>query len=85
MKHDDCKNYIHLDCEKGMCALDKALVPLDGEAAEACGRFVAAEKCGGCAHFSSPDRHGIGACAGLGKPNWAYATMSAFTCTAFKA
>jgi hypothetical protein len=27
MRHYDCKNYINLDCEKGMCALSKGLVP----------------------------------------------------------
>jgi 4-hydroxyphenylacetate decarboxylase small subunit len=85
MRHIDCKNYINLDCEKGLCALDKAMVPIDGEGSEGCNRFAPAEKCGICAHFSEPDKHGIGTCRGLAKPNWAYATMNAVTCTAFKA
>jgi len=85
MKHLDCKNYIHLDCEKGLCALDKAVVPSDGEGSEACARFLPAEKCGLCMHFSEPDRHGIGTCGGYAKANWAYASMNAVTCTSFKA
>jgi 4-hydroxyphenylacetate decarboxylase small subunit len=85
MRHIDCKNYINLDCEKGLCALDKAMVPIDGEGSEGCKRFAPAEKCGICRHFSEPDKHGIGTCRGLAKPNWAYATMNAVTCTAFKA
>ena len=31
MKHCECANYLSLDCEKGMCALDKTIVPIDGE------------------------------------------------------
>jgi 4-hydroxyphenylacetate decarboxylase small subunit len=85
MKHNDCKNYINLDCEKGLCALDKAMVPLDGEGSDACSRFVPAEKCGRCNHFSEPDTFGIGTCSGLAKNAWAYAAMNACTCSAFKA
>ena len=85
MKHIDCKNYINLDCEKGICALDKAMVPIDGEGSQACPRFAAAEKCGLCTHFSEPDRHGIGTCRGYAKSNWAYASMNSVTCTAFQA
>ena len=36
MRHYDCINYINLDCEKGMCALDKVIVPIDGEGSEGC-------------------------------------------------
>nr|WP_320132551.1 4-hydroxyphenylacetate decarboxylase small subunit [uncultured Holophaga sp.] len=84
MRHADCKNYINLDCEKGLCALFKGAVPLDGEGSAACARFTPAEKCSTCAHFAEPDRYGLGVCSGLGKPNWAYASMSACTCTGFQ-
>ena len=33
MKHCECANYLSLDCEKGMCALDKTIVPLTVKAA----------------------------------------------------
>ena len=46
MRHYDCINYINLDCEKGMCALDKVIVPIDGEGSEGCPRFEEAPKCG---------------------------------------
>ena len=39
MKHCECANFLHLDCEKGMCALSKMIVPIDGEGSEACPRF----------------------------------------------
>jgi hypothetical protein len=51
MTHFDCKNYIHLDCEKGMCTLTKAYVPVDGEGSQACPKFVQAQKCGNCANL----------------------------------
>ena len=84
MKHFDCKNYVHLDCEKGMCALSKTIVPIDGEGNEACPNFVAAEKCGNCAHFVNPDKHGIGTCTGFAKENWAYSTCGAYGCEKYK-
>jgi len=85
MKHFDCKNYINLDCEKGICALCKAVAPIDGEGSEACTNFRPAEKCGICVHFSEPDKYGIGTCRGLGKPNWAYAVMNSVTCAGYRA
>ncbi len=51
MKHFECKNYIHLDCEKGMCALSKTMVPIDGKGSEACPKFIPAEKCACCKFF----------------------------------
>lgn len=83
MRHYDCKNYANLDCEKGMCALDKVIVPIDGEGSEACSRFVQAEKCGNCKNFHEPDKYGIGTCKGLEKENWAYATCGAFACSGY--
>lgn len=67
MKHIDCKNYIYLDCEKGMCALSKAILPIDGKGSDACPRFVTAEKCGCCLHFTNPDSHNLGTCNGFEK------------------
>lgn len=46
MKHVQCVNYINLDCEKGMCALSKQIVPIDGEGSGACPNFKAAPVCG---------------------------------------
>ena len=85
MTHYQCKNYINLDCEKGMCALSKAFVPIDGEGSQACHQFVQAEKCGNCKHFANPDHYGIGTCNGLAKPNWAYATCGASACSGYAA
>lgn len=39
MKHVECINYINLDCEKGMCALSKQIVPIDSNGSDACGHF----------------------------------------------
>jgi 4-hydroxyphenylacetate decarboxylase small subunit len=84
MTHFDCKNYIHLDCEKGMCTLTKAYVPVDGEGSQACPKFVQAQKCGNCANFADPDKYGIGTCKGMAKENWAYATCGAFACEGYQ-
>lgn len=84
MKHIDCKNYINLDCEKGMCAISKMLVPIDGEGSDGCAAFIAAPKCGNCSNFVNPDNYGIGTCKGLEKENWAYATCGAFGCEGYK-
>lgn len=84
MKHIDCKNYTYLDCEKGLCALSKMMLPIDGEGSEACPRFVQAEKCGCCKHFLNPNSRGIGTCAGFEKENWTYATCGASTCEHFE-
>jgi 4-hydroxyphenylacetate decarboxylase small subunit len=85
MRHYDCKNYINLDCEKGMCAKCKAIVPIDGKGSEACPAFTPVERCENCKNFSDPDKYGIGKCTGLEKENWAYSTMCACTCTGYKA
>ena len=84
MRHNDCKNYMNLDCEKGMCARSKQVVPIDGEGSEACSEFKAADKCSNCNNFLSPDKYGIGTCTGLEKENWSYSTMGASTCTGYK-
>ncbi len=83
MRHCECKNFISLDCEKGLCALDKGFVPIDGEGSQACPRFVAASFCGNCSHFHQPDEHGIGTCKGMEKESWAYATCGASSCQAY--
>ncbi|MDU2064913.1 MAG: 4-hydroxyphenylacetate decarboxylase small subunit [Sporomusaceae bacterium] len=83
MTHYDCKNYINLDCEKGMCAISKQFVVIDGEGSEACPAFKPAEKCGNCKHFSNPDDYGVGTCKGLEKEHWAYATCGAFSCSGY--
>lgn len=85
MRHYDCKNYINLDCEKGICGLCKSIVPIDGENSEACPKFKLADKCGNCKNFSNPDKYGVGTCTGLEKENWAYSTMNACTCSGYKA
>ena len=84
MKHFDCKNFVHLDCEKGMCALSKMVVPIEGNGSEACPKFIQAEKCGVCVHFANPDKYGIGICNGFEKENWAYNTCGATGCEKFK-
>ena len=62
MKHVECINYINLDCEKGMCALSKQIVPIDGNGSDACGHFQPAPVCGNCACIADADKHGIGTC-----------------------
>lgn len=84
MKHYECKNYVHLDCEKGMCALSKMIVPIDGEGSDACPKFVRAEKCACCKFFKDADSYGIGTCVGFEKPNWAYGSCGASCCEHFE-
>ncbi len=84
MKHIDCKNYVHLDCEKGMCALSKAMLPIDGEGSDACPMFVPMERCGCCACFKEADKYGIGTCVGFEKENWAYSSCGATGCEHFQ-
>ena len=62
MKHCECANFLHLDCEKGMCALSKCMVPIDGEGSDACPRFQQGFMCQFCKHFSDADKYGIGTC-----------------------
>lgn len=85
MKHRECVNYINLDCEKGMCAILKNQVPIDGEGSEACEAFQAAPSCGNCRNFSEADKYGMGTCKGFEKENWAYETCGAFTCEKYLA
>lgn len=83
MKHNECANYLHLDCEKGMCALFKTIVPLDGEGSDACPEFKEGYLCQFCKNFSDPDKYGIGTCHGFEKDNWAYKQCGAFSCQKF--
>ena len=80
MKHTECKYYINLDCEKGMCGRTKKMVPIDGAGSEACPMFDQAPKCGVCGHFCNADKYGVGMCQGFKKENWAYAGCGAFGC-----
>lgn len=85
MTHNDCKNFITLDCEKGMCAITKVLLPLDGEGSGICPNFVPTEKCGNCGHFCNADKYGIGTCKGFEEENWAYATCGGVSCPKYTA
>ena len=80
MKHCECANYLSLDCEKGMCALDKVIVPIDGEGSDACPRFKEGFFCRNCTHFANADKYGIGDCSGFEKENWTYALNGSFCC-----
>lgn len=84
MKHCQCIHYVNLDCEKGLCALSKCVVPIDGEGSESCPEFVQAKFCSNCVHFSNPDKYGIGTCSGFEKENWSYATCGAFSCEKYE-
>lgn len=84
MKHQDCANFLNLDCEKGMCALSKMIVPLDGEGSDACGNFKKGFHCGNCVCFSDPDKYGIGTCSGFEKENWTYSQNGSFCCEKFQ-
>ena len=83
-RHFDCMNYVNLDCEKGMCALTKAIVPIDGSGSEGCPKFELAPKCGNCLKFQNPDDHGIGTCSGFEKEDWAFASCGAFSCEKYE-
>ena len=83
MKHYECRNYLSLDCEKGMCAIDKVMVPMDGEGSDACPRFTDGFLCKFCKNFANADEHGIGTCSGFEKKDWAYADCGAITCENF--
>lgn len=84
MKHVNCVNFLNLDCEKGMCALSKAIVPIDGEGSGACQSYQPAPECGNCRHFYDGDKYGMGVCKGYEKENWAYATCGAFSCEKYE-
>lgn len=84
MKHFECANFLHLDCEKGMCAKYKMMVPMDGTDSDACSMFEEGFMCRFCKHFTPTDKYGIGICNGFEKENWAYAQCGAFSCEKFK-
>lgn len=83
MKHYECANYLHLDCEKGMCAITKMIVPCDGEGSDACPNFKPGHMCQFCKNFTDADKYGIGTCKGFDKESWAYAQCGAFSCENF--
>lgn len=83
MKHYECKHFLSLDCEKGMCAVSKQIVPLDGEGSDACPNFTDGALCKFCSKFHDADKHGIGTCCGFEKEAWAYADCGAFSCEKF--
>ena len=62
MKHSDCANFLSLDCEKGMCALSKMIVPLDGEGSDACPKFKQGFHCAKLQRLDRADRlpHHVG-------------------------
>ena len=84
MKHYECANYLHLDCEKGMCAITKMIVPSDGEGSDAWLNFKPGFMCQFCKNFSEPDKYGIGTCKGYDTENWAYGQCGAFSCEHFE-
>lgn len=84
MKHNNCVNYINLDCEKGMCALSKVIVPIDGEEAMPARSMKQLRLAGNCQNFENPDKYGIGTCKGFCKENWAYSTCGVFSCETTK-
>ena len=45
MKHYECKHFLALDCEKGMCAVSRMIVPLDGEGSDACPNLECGKLC----------------------------------------
>ncbi len=71
--------------KKGMCALDKTIVPIDGEGSDACPRFKEGFLCKNCAHFTDADKYGIGNCSGFEKENWTYALNGSFLLRALSA
>lgn len=84
MKHNECAYFLNLDVEKGMCAISKMIVPLDGEGSDACPNFKEGFMCQFCKNFSEPDKYGIGKCSGFDKENWAYAQCGSFSCEKFE-
>ena len=84
MKHYECKHFLALDCEKGMCAVSRMIVPLDGEGSDACPNFECGKLCKFCVKFHDADAHGIGTCSGFEKESWAYGDCGAFCCENFE-
>lgn len=84
MKHCECVHFLNLDCDKGMCAIKKEIVMIDGSDSIACKMFEPAKLCSNCKNFSDPDKHGIGVCTGYEKESWAYATCGAFGCEKYE-
>ena len=82
--HRDCRNYAPIDVVKGLCHVNKTVVPGD---AEACGDFDRMPKCGHCTRFQA-DPAGIemGTCAASSnEPRFfAYPDMVAVTCEHFQ-
>ena len=84
MKHSDCKYFLNLDCEKGMCARSGQLVKLDGEGSDVCPNFVAGKLCKFCKNYTNPDEYGIGTCVGFEVEDWCYAECGASACEHFE-
>lgn len=84
MKHTDCAYFLNLDCEKGMCAIKKVIIPIDGEGSDSCGDFKLGFSCATCNNFSDADKYGIGTCSGFEKDNWTYAQNGAFCCPSYQ-
>jgi len=80
LKHKNCIHFLNLDCEKGMCAIKKEIIVIDGPEGEACEMFEEAKFCSNCKNFSEADKYGIGECSGFDIKNWAYASCGAFGC-----
>jgi hypothetical protein len=84
MNHRDCQNCAPIDVVKGMCHLNKVIVPGD-EAA--CGDFQLKPKCRHCSQFqASAGTVEMGLClASDSEPKFfAYPDMVAVTCEQFR-
>ena len=83
-KHCDCMYYLNLDVEKGMCALTKQFVRLDGEGSETCPNFTEGKLCKFCKNYKDPDQYGIATCVGFETEDWCYAECGASYCENFE-
>ena len=83
MKHNDCKYFLNLDVQKGMCARTKQIVFLDGEGSEACPAFEKAKLCKFCKNYTNPDEYGIATCTGFEVEDWCYGECGAAACEHF--
>jgi 4-hydroxyphenylacetate decarboxylase small subunit len=79
-KHQDCRNYIPIDVEKGICNALQTEVPasMDG-----CPNYIMMPKCKNCGNFQSVQEDGLGECAGFNKSYWAYADLRSTQCEGY--
>jgi 4-hydroxyphenylacetate decarboxylase small subunit len=79
-RHTDCRNYIPVDVQLGICNRLKTQVPAS---MEACPQMELLPKCANCKNFSNVNDRNIGDCNGFKEPYWSYADLRAIKCDGY--